>query len=249
MPLQPQFAKPPRIILFAPIPPAESWRSLHHCLPIIISARFLHGVGYESLYNSSIMSNYNYQKPQNLATLSTVAYECLGDAWQPTFGFLFPENDDLAPVKSLVADEDAEISLKNIHILSDKDDNTLGVTAALPLADVQPMRQKMLFKLIGMAEDKAAFMEKMNGYADRFPKFPEDDGIYLSKFSVARTHRGQGLSHILMMHFLEEYNQGLPYFLEVHKDNAAAIALYENHKFKIISDEADKEYLLMKRTP
>ena len=111
------------------------------------------------------MSNYNYQKPQNLATVSTVAYECLGDAWQPTFGFLFPENDDLAPVKSLVADEDAEISLKNIHILSDKDDNTLGVTAALLLNDVQPMRQKMLFKLIGMVQDKAAFMQKMSGYA------------------------------------------------------------------------------------
>lgn len=195
------------------------------------------------------MSNYNYQNPQNLATLSTVVYECLGDAWQPTFGFLFPESNDLAPVKSLVADEDTEISLKNIRILTDNDNNILGVTAALPLTDVQPIRQKMLFKLIGMTEDKATFMQNMAGYADRFPKLPEEDGIYLSKFSVARTHRGQGLSHILMMHFLEEYNQGLPYFLEVHKNNAAAIALYEQHKFKKISNEDNKEYLLMKRTP
>ena len=172
------------------------------------------------------MSNYNYQKPQNLATLSNVVYECLCDAWQPTFGMLFPDSDDLTPVQTLLADEDSEFAASNVRILSDGD-NILGVTAVLPLSSLKSVRQKTLFKMIDMADDKAAFMKNMAGYAQLFPPLPEEDGVYLSKFAVARNHRGKGLAYILMQHFLGEYNQGIPYFLEVHQDNTAAIALYK----------------------
>lgn len=194
------------------------------------------------------MSNYNYQKPQNLATLSNVVYECLCDAWQPTFGMLFPDSDDLTPVQTLLADEDTEFAADNIHILSD-DDDILGVTAVLPLSALKSVRQKTLFKMIDMVDDKAAFMKNMTEYAQRFPTLPDEDGVYLSKFAIARNRRGKGFADILMQHFLDEYNQGMPYFLEVHQDNAAAIALYKKHGFAVASAEDGKEYYLMKRNP
>ncbi|HRW22572.1 MAG TPA: GNAT family N-acetyltransferase [Bacteroidales bacterium] len=61
--------------------------------------------------------------------------------------------------------------------------------------------------------------------------------LYLHHFAILPEYQGQKLSHLLMVEVMKfARRKGIQIKLEVHKDNAAAIALYDKYGFKNLGD-------------
>jgi len=61
--------------------------------------------------------------------------------------------------------------------------------------------------------------------------------LYLHHFGIAPNHQRKGFGRALLETSLERaHPRGLQIKLEVHRDNAAAISLYQKHGFKYLGD-------------
>jgi ribosomal protein S18 acetylase RimI-like enzyme len=61
--------------------------------------------------------------------------------------------------------------------------------------------------------------------------------LYLHHFAILPEYQGKNLSHLLMVEVMKfARRKGIQIKLEVHKDNASAIALYDKYGFKNLGD-------------
>jgi len=188
--------------------------------------------------------NYKFEKATDIS--DAIVEDILG-AWKPSSDILFSRDEALSIIRNLISVERSEFAMKNICVLT-SNDSVMGVTLSLEMSKVQAARQANIFGILSDIDNKKEFMTKLSRYNQCFQSLPKENGVYLSKFSVAEPFRRQGIGRILMEHFLDHYNSKRPIFLEVHKSNAVAIRLYEQYGFKKVIDPKGSEYDLMKRT-
>ncbi len=195
-----------------------------------------------------IMMHYKNITLNEDTDLPDVIVDCILQAWKPAVHTLLHDLDAPSMIQNLAKKDNSEFAVKNIKALS-ADQDVIGITLSLSMSDIHAARQINIFNMLDHTPDKAHLMKALIHYNEHFQSLPKDEkGTYLSKFAISKKYQGQGMSKILMEHFLEDDRQDMPIFLEVHRLNKVAIKLYTDYGFENISTQLNKEYHLMKRT-
>lgn len=193
-------------------------------------------------------------KPFQINTISQPARENmiagLVDAWSPAYRQILSRQMALKTVEHLLTVQSSEFFHENIKIL-EYDQEIIGATLFLDMQDIGKARQvnilNILGKILKTPEEKNDFMANLDIYTNMFPKLLSTEGVYLSKFVIFDHHQSKGFGAALMENFKEYEIRDRDAYLEVHKENKAAIHIYEKNGFARINSD-DKPYYLMKRT-
>lgn len=86
------------------------------------------------------------------------------------------------------------------------------------------------------AADRVSLMDRLSNSANLFLPV-EDDEYYLSKMGLHSAFRGKGYGRLLLERYIEEGKARghVRYRLDVHRDNVAAIRLYQSFGFRVAS--------------
>ncbi|HEX4861805.1 MAG TPA: GNAT family N-acetyltransferase [Rhizomicrobium sp.] len=153
---------------------------------------------------------------------------------QPEFYRLIPLSRDA--ILDGVARQIAEpaFDMARAFVLSDGSDAALITDTDMAMLASAQMAALMAFLRLVPASAKREFQERMRAYSASIEPI-DDAGRYVSRVAVASGRQGQGLGRRAMSDYLGRVG-AVKVHLHVHRDNAAAIALYRSQGFVPRSD-------------
>ena len=143
-----------------------------------------------------------------------------------------------AQVLAIVADQVCLEGSEQEHFYyMSRDDRPVAIISGLLSDHLDAAKRVSMFQIASQLSDDGAdtFLQRLKGYESSVEQVP-GGAYYISRLATHPDARRMGAAS-RFMRFLMDHNQGRPYALQVHRDNAPIIAVHTKLGFRFQSND------------